>query len=135
MLAVALDHVRPPLPVGLPGAVRVIVESCWHKEATQRPVAQVVREAIDAVEVGLSTEQSMWLDEPRGHPVYFEQVGIIRKQVADPGNSDQENSDGNSADDGGASAMSAANTGAELVAQPVRKPKGLFGWPWSMRRR
>ena len=135
MLAVALDHARPPLPAALPASLRNVIESCWHKEAAERPTALAVREAIDAIEISLTPMHETWLDAPRGHSVYRKAAQEQTSDGQGANGSDSGGAEAGCTKDGGGSGKendekSAANPGA----QETRRPKTL-GWPWSVRRR
>ncbi len=76
---VALDHARPPFPVGTPEKLKYLVESCWIDDPDKRMKIDTIVLILE--EMVLSSEETTWLECPYGHPVY--QVAAEEKSQED----------------------------------------------------
>eukprot|EP00578_Thalassiosira_sp_NH16_P006022 CAMPEP_0181137074 /NCGR_PEP_ID=MMETSP1071-20121207/33517_1 /TAXON_ID=35127 /ORGANISM="Thalassiosira sp., Strain NH16" /LENGTH=705 /DNA_ID=CAMNT_0023223815 /DNA_START=158 /DNA_END=2278 /DNA_ORIENTATION=- len=70
--SVALEGKRPPFPMGIPLAVKELIEKCWAGKPGDRIEVEHIIKCLD--ELGNSMAASSWLASPTGYPVYRKQV-------------------------------------------------------------
>jgi len=69
-VAIGLQDLRPPLPDGTPEAMATLVKRCWSRRPALRPKFEDVLVMLTPLHGSLTPEETQWLDEPHGHPVY-----------------------------------------------------------------
>ena len=73
---VAIQGQRPPFPSGIPITLKAVIERCWIDSPQNRMSLPSVIEWLEHMHDHLSKESIMWLDKPRGHPVYNTKSGL-----------------------------------------------------------
>jgi serine/threonine protein kinase len=66
----AIEKERPPMPKQIPSVVAGIIRSNWDDDTNQRWEFSTIVERLQQLESQLSAEETAWLEEPYGHPVY-----------------------------------------------------------------
>ena len=69
-MAVAMEQKRPTLPEGTPLTIAALTQHCWAHQPANRPTFIDLDILLAHVQNSLSNEERLWLDAPRGHPVY-----------------------------------------------------------------
>ena len=68
-MAVAIEHLRPTLPVDTPPAIAALTRQCWAAQPELRHTFAQLTILLERIDNELSPEQRLWLDEPYGHSV------------------------------------------------------------------
>jgi len=67
---VALEHARPPFPPGTPNELKVLIEESWSDRPEDRPSFQEIDVRLQKFADSVTPDQSTWLGNAYGHPVY-----------------------------------------------------------------